>query len=304
MIFFSNDPYSVCVEPNDRRFCSLETDNRFSGAQRSRKTKEHFDRLLACPVMAVACCLYEEDISGFDPRDFPQSAFRQTQQALALCNAQPESVLKWLLGCLDRGQLPGEGSMFHSSLPLSAQEQQAGFPAWEHRRLKAYVYDHYKLQAGSHPRPDHVFWKELNSIVNIKTTQVRQGSGLGSVRAVQFPSLELCKEAFRNQMGHDGWRFESDPVPEAEAEAGPDAGAAADQDVDMDPDSVSEVAAAEAQAATSNASARLSAGPGAAAAGASASASSAVVGLTYRVAAAAASAASDNMDCSESKGLV
>jgi hypothetical protein len=211
-IFFSNDPYAVSIEPNDRRFCSLETDNRFSGVPHAPETIAHFTRLRAVPVRAVASVLYEADLSNFNHRQFPHSEFRQTQQTLSLPTG---SVLHWLLGCLNRGQLPGSWSL--QAAP-ETREKRSDIPEWERRRVKSEVYDDYRQQAGPHPKPNSVFWKELQALFAQQAQKLvtkQADRKVASVQTIRFPPLELCKRAFRIKMGNPKWEFDSDEPPAA-----------------------------------------------------------------------------------------
>ena len=185
LLIFSNDSFAVHVERKDRRFCSLETDNRFSGAQ-TAESRAYFKRLRAVPVEAVASVLYEKDLSSFHQREFPHTAFRQTQQIEAFV---ANSVEKWFMQCLDSEQLPGEGR-------------------WEERRSKSFVYQDYKQQAGVHAKAEHVFWKELSTMATYSTRQERQ-RGQTSVQLVLFDSLLACRAAFCTAMGAQEWAFGS-----------------------------------------------------------------------------------------------
>ena len=189
LLIFSNDSFAVHVERKDRRFCSLETDNRFSGAQ-TAASRAYFDRLRAVPVEAVASVLYQWNLSHFHSRQFPHTAFRQAQQIEAFV---ANSVEKWFMECLDREQLP----------PVDVHLM------WEHKRIKESVYQDYKHQAGPHPKPSHVFWKELATMAAFATSQDRQ-AGRPSVQLVKFEPLQACRDTFRAAMGAQEWVFQSE----------------------------------------------------------------------------------------------
>jgi hypothetical protein len=137
-ILSSNEELVVPVEHKDRRYFALQTDNKFSGSQSTEEKTKYFDTLLTVPVILVAKYLYQWDLSGFNPRRVPTTDLQRTQKLLTL---KPDGVDTWLLRCIEKGVLPAGESDIAAAF------------SWEAVRSKAAVYEHYRIQAGAHPKP-------------------------------------------------------------------------------------------------------------------------------------------------------
>jgi hypothetical protein len=146
-------------------------------------------------VEAVASVLYGWDLSSFHAREFPHTAFRQAQQIQGVA---ANSVEKWLMERLERQS------------PLSVE---VGQPPWEEWRRKDWVYADYKQQAGLHPKPSHVFWKEMQAMGVVASTK-QDRSGGTSVQLVRFQPLSACKAAFSQAMGAQQWKFDDEAMEE------------------------------------------------------------------------------------------
>jgi hypothetical protein len=216
-ILSSNEERVVEVDPKSRRFCVLQTDNRFSGPSTPEK-EVYFKKLLALArhppgLELVAHYLYELDLSCFEPRRVPATDMQRQQKRLSL---KPNSVDLWLLRCIEAGKLPVVESVSSSSgmaasygipnwyaPPLPSLQSQ-----WEAQRPKATVYEHYRAAAGRQPLAVETFWKKLQAIVACRTLQRRASMQQEAAQLVCFPSLEECKAAFRRHMADAEWPFE------------------------------------------------------------------------------------------------
>lgn len=196
LVFFSNDSFAVHVEGKDRRYFSLETDNRYSGVQ-TDETYAYFKQLRDVPKEAVASMLYELDLSAFRPRQFPHTSFRQDQQTEGF---EATSAKKWFLQCLESQQLPGS---YCEIVPAAGQTESL----WQQKRIKHTVYEDYKAQAGQHAKPAGTFWKQLAETAVFVSTQERKGAK--SVMHVQFKSQATCRARFMAAMGAPNWKFDS-----------------------------------------------------------------------------------------------
>ena len=198
-LFFSNDSYCVSVEAQDRRFCSMEIDNRYGGTQ-TEESQAYFNQLLQVPVVAVACVLYEWDVVAFNPRHFPHTEFRQYQQVESLSH-HTNGVAKWFLERLEKCELPS--SMCLS--PSSSSSSSSSSSTWTSVRRKEDVYEHYRLRGGQYAKPASVFWKELGSMCEYTTKQNR--NTVPSIQLVQFAALTVCRNQFEKYMGTASWKW-------------------------------------------------------------------------------------------------
>ena len=80
-IIATNYSSGVRTELDDRRFMNIEVDNRYSGPQ-TPESEAYFNALRAVDVLAVAHMLYNRDLSTFNPRAVPSSAYQRHQKVL------------------------------------------------------------------------------------------------------------------------------------------------------------------------------------------------------------------------------
>ena len=212
-ILSSNKDHVVDMDAKGRRFCVMQTDNRFSGSQHNDARVAHFTQLLSVPVHLVARYLYQLDLSGFNPQDVPTTDMQRTQKRLSM---EPRSVDLWLLQCIEARVLPkaddGSSARLQSGgmVPWTSCFASSSDPdsAWTARRSKSSVYEHYRVNAGSRPRPMETFWRQLQDIIPCRTIQQRASTLRPAAQLVEFPSLIVCRDAFRKHVADPQWPFE------------------------------------------------------------------------------------------------
>ena len=207
-ILASNEKRVVEVDAKSRRFCVMQTDDRYAGPMTDEK-KVYFDRLLAVPPVLVARYLYEFDLSGFDSRRVPVSDMQRQQKRLTL-EAEPGCVALWLLRCLETGKLPVDSNQSSGYYFIHSAAEKAAMVAakWVQKRRKSVVYEDYVRQAGSHRLSNESFWKNLLVIVPARTIRQRESWTQEAAQLVVFPPRNECIEAFRRHMGDSKWPFQ------------------------------------------------------------------------------------------------
>jgi hypothetical protein len=103
--FLSNNADMMRVESGERRFFALQVADTY--ANQSQQSREYFDQLLKVSPKAVAHVLYSRDLSGFQCRSFPATKQLMLQKIMTYSS---NSVERWLLKCMQAGELPGSQS--------------------------------------------------------------------------------------------------------------------------------------------------------------------------------------------------
>jgi len=83
VIIATNEDWAIPAGKGQRRYFCLELDNKYSGKSNDEK-KEYFKKIINTCPKSLANYLYNVDLTGFNPREFPETETSKQQQSMSL----------------------------------------------------------------------------------------------------------------------------------------------------------------------------------------------------------------------------
>jgi hypothetical protein len=198
-IVASNYDKIVLVEQDDRRWFCLEIDSKYSGGNQTDEIKSYFDALGAVDSRAFAYMLYNRDISGFNPRSIPSTAYGRAQKSINL-----DSPNAWIEHILQEGMIQNK-TIFTQNYGLSgAQDNRVS----KEDVIVAYQ-DFTRLpgQGYNNAVGDRQLLKKLRDVVGVTTGKI--GPRGHQKSCVTFPCLEDARDNFTKAMRETEWEWDS-----------------------------------------------------------------------------------------------
>lgn len=194
----SNYDQIVYVELDDRRFWCFEADSRWAGKE-TPEAKDYFARILGVPVDAFAAFLYNRDISGFSPGQFPETEYIKEQKLRNLSPLQA-FVEQMLSDCA----IPGT-DMFYEQKKMSDDEQEPDLSVLT--TSKDHLYQCYKRFCIGARRFDQmaVFYRTIHKMVSMENG-VKKAKG---PKRTQMVVIDIIKSRamFKKSVKEDRWEW-------------------------------------------------------------------------------------------------
>ena len=226
-IISTNNDCFIPASEGGRRFFALDLDNKFSGVQNENK-KEYFKNINEAPAGAFAKCLFEKDISSFNPREFKKTSLLQEQIQHNWC-----SVRKWWFNVLQEAgfktkmdQLDGFVNLYEDARgkdnvqlqhylnkrkykydsnknKMKNEEGEYIILDQKHFYKKEFIYDVYAENCDGYKLDKAHFWENmkrhcLNGLLN--ADHRFKGS---NQRWLEIPQLETMRKKFNELQDYD-----------------------------------------------------------------------------------------------------
>ena len=212
LIMASNNDWAAPIDFDDRRFVVLEVSEARKGDQRYFKALA--EEIQNGGTEALIHHLLHFDISGFDPRELPETG---PQEAKLLAKIRSlDSVGQWWLGCLESGDIrtdTGFGGTL--AVPGTHQWQEGPITVRVDELYRSYVDSTKNIRGHVFSKPE--FGKKLSHRVGngLRKTKMTVQSAQGSektrrLHAYVLPSLTECRASLEKQMKQPGPWHEED----------------------------------------------------------------------------------------------
>jgi hypothetical protein len=195
-IFATNYENTVDVEKDDRRWVMLELLDIWAGVQNAT-SQAYFKALLNVPAEAVAYMLYHRDISNFNPKQIPQTAYQRHQKELNF-----DTINHWICNALRTKKFTfPEVGVF--DINLDEDDCFASNDSLYQSYVASATHASMKHHRGGVATSQQLF-KSLIKIMGPEMTVCRYEHARGK----RFSNLDKCRKMFERHVNSDGWDWE------------------------------------------------------------------------------------------------
>ena len=238
-----NNEWIAPIDANQRRMFMLALSDQYSGRQ-TPDSKAYFDAILAVPAPAVAFLLYHVSLDGFNAREFESTDLERDQQARSFDTVHHWWDACLSEGLIE-GAIVHEEAAAAADGPgqIIAAVDDATVPVvdidpsqpWGRLCVKESIYKSYVTfseairRAAFQVKPPNEFWKVMMAMTTVAIDAgaaplddgtvmmapafnkplkrvMRVGAQRQVVRLVRMPSLQQCRQGWRNNVVlHEEW---------------------------------------------------------------------------------------------------
>jgi hypothetical protein len=201
-IVASNYEEIVYVEVDDRRWLCLSVNEKYAGPQ-TEESRDYFNRLRAVDIRHIAYFLHTRDISHFNPRAMPSTAYQRYQKRINF-----DTVHGWVEKCLQDGH-------FGSTYSVCPYDELLQLGVWNAgcTMTKQTLHESYTNYA---TRSSQKFKKVVGEITLFTSfykltggVQVKRGPRGTQSPCVKFASLKDCRDVFARAVYEPDWEWEA-----------------------------------------------------------------------------------------------